>query len=337
METERQPDTWTRRAQFFLQPAANGGQAGKWRAIAAGVFVSLVFAFLVSAPSDFPENRLVHVEEGMTLDRIAQTFKESDIIRSEILFKTFVRIFAGDTGALAGDYFFENKQSVAGVARRVSRAIYGLSPVRITIPEGATVADMATLYAETFQDINREDFLAAAAAKEGFLFPDTYLFLPNVTVEQVIAEMEENFAKKIKILEKEEGGFQRPVRDIVIMASLLEKEARRIETKRIISGILWKRIEIGMPLQVDAVFPYIIGKNTFEVTLDDLNVDSPYNTYKYRGLPVGPIANPGMDSLRAAVTPIETEYLFYLSDRSGNMYYSPDFEGHVRNKNRYLK
>ena len=91
-----------------------------------------------------------------------------------------------------------------------------------------------------------------------------------------------------------------------------------------------------MPLQVDAVFPYINGKNTYTLTLDDLKIDSPYNTYKYKGLPVGPIANPGIEAIKAAVTPEESPYLYYLSDRNGNMYYAENFEEHKKNKRLYL-
>jgi len=120
------------------------------------------------------------------------------------------------------------------------------------------------------------------------------------------------------------------------MASLLEEEARALETRRIIAGILWNRIKLGMLLQVDAVFPYIIGKNTYEVTLDELQVDSPYNTYKYPGLPVGPISNPGLSAIKASVTPIESKYLFYLSDKAGRMYYAENFEKHKENRIMYL-
>jgi len=121
------------------------------------------------------------------------------------------------------------------------------------------------------------------------------------------------------------------------MASILEKEARRSETRKAISGVLWNRIEIGMPLQVDAVFPYINGKNTFQLTYDDLEIDSPYNTYKYPGLPIGPIANPGLSSIQAAITPTESENLFYLSDYDGNTYFSQTFDQHKRYKAQYLQ
>ena len=120
------------------------------------------------------------------------------------------------------------------------------------------------------------------------------------------------------------------------MASLLEKEARTTESRRIIAGILWKRLEIGMLLQVDAVFGYIINKGSLQLTLEDLSIDSPYNTYRYKGLPIGPIANPGLDSLQAATMPILTDYLFYLSDKEGTMHYSETFEEHKRKKRLYL-
>ncbi|MCR4306594.1 MAG: endolytic transglycosylase MltG, partial [Candidatus Yonathbacteria bacterium] len=124
--------------------------------------------------------------------------------------------------------------------------------------------------------------------------------------------------------------------EVITMASIIEKEAITSTDKRLVSGILWKRIDIGMPLQVDAPFAYAIGKNTFQLTLDDLAVDSPYNTYKNQGLPAGPIANPGMESILAALEPEKSSYLFYLSDRKSIIHYSATFEEHKRNKSLFL-
>ena len=120
------------------------------------------------------------------------------------------------------------------------------------------------------------------------------------------------------------------------MASLLEREVPLTYDRRVVAGILWKRIRLGMPLQVDAVFPYIIGKNSFNLTKSDLATDSPYNTYLYKGLPAGPIANPGLDAILAAVTPLPTSYLYYLSDKYGNLHYSATYEQHLANKHKYL-
>ncbi|MBP9816793.1 MAG: endolytic transglycosylase MltG, partial [Candidatus Pacebacteria bacterium] len=103
-----------------------------------------------------------------------------------------------------------------------------------------------------------------------------------------------------------------------------------------VSGILWNRIELGMPLQVDAVFGYIQDTQTYSPSFDDLEIESPYNTYRNKGLPPGPIANPGVNSILAAVTPTKTEYLYYLTGRDGKMYYAETFEAHKANRARYL-
>jgi len=120
------------------------------------------------------------------------------------------------------------------------------------------------------------------------------------------------------------------------MASLLEEEAPGHKDRRIIAGILWKRIKKGMPLQVDAAFSRVNGKNTYELTTKDLIDDSPFNTYTNKGLPPAPITNPGLSSIKAALNPIESTYWYYLSDRSGNFYYSATLEEHQRKKERYV-
>ncbi len=149
--------------------------------------------------------------------------------------------------------------------------------------------------------------------------------------------MHQTFKKRIATLTSEVEKFGKPVSEIVILASLLEEEASTSEDRRIVSGILWKRLSMGMLLQVDATFQYINGKGSLELTLDDLKIDSPYNTYKYKGLPPTPISNPGLDSIRAAVIPTKTNYLYYLSERDGTMHYATTFAEHLRNKARYLR
>ena len=120
------------------------------------------------------------------------------------------------------------------------------------------------------------------------------------------------------------------------MASILEKEAQNFEDRQKVASILWKRIAIGMPLQVDATLDYILDKNTYELTLTDLATSSPYNTYKYRGLPPKPIASPGMESIKAAISPTPTKYLYYLTDRDGKFYFAQTFEQHLVNKTKYI-
>jgi len=120
------------------------------------------------------------------------------------------------------------------------------------------------------------------------------------------------------------------------MASIIEKESLNGDERQIVSGILWKRISLGMPLQVDATFLYINGKASAELTKDDLNIDSPYNTYRNKGLPPGPINNPGLDAIVAALYPKDSPYLYYLHDKKGKVHYAKTFNEHVANKRKYL-
>lgn len=306
-----------------------------------GLFITLVCAlffyiFLFRAPSDFPTGQLVRVDEGMSLSEISARLKDARAVRSELVFESFVTVLAGDSGALSGEYLLDEPLSAFALAKRITKGEFGLASVRITITEGSTIYDIARLFEDTFPEFDSVAFLRRVSGKEGYLFPDTYLFLPNVKEDEVADELERTFERKVSEIADEVASFGKPLEDVVIMASILEEEARTSESRRIISGILWKRLAIGMPLQVDAVFPYINGKNTYELTLEDLKIDSPYNTYKYKGLPIGPIGNPGLDSLRAAINPTTSPYLYYLSDREGNMHYAKTFAEHKENKRRYL-
>ena len=121
------------------------------------------------------------------------------------------------------------------------------------------------------------------------------------------------------------------------MASLIEKEASGEKDRNIVSGILWKRIEKGIPLQVDAPFLYILGKESSELTKSDLSINSPFNTYKYKGLTPSPIGNPGLDSIKAAINPEDSPYLYYLHDAEGNIHYARTYSEHQKNIRTYLK
>ena len=224
-----------------------------------------------------------------------------------------------------------------GVSSRLTNGNFGLTPVRLTFPEGITTKQMSLILSDKLIDFDGEEFLKLSKDKEGYLFPDTYLFAPNTKPDEVIRVMKKNFDDKLLGINKAFSDFKKPLKDVVAMASILEAEARTTETRKVIAGILWKRLAMGMPLQVDAPFQYIIGKNTFQLTLADLKYDSPYNTYKYKGLPPGAIGNPGIDALLSAVTPTKSSYLFYLSDIRGNMHYANTFAEHVINKEKYLK
>jgi UPF0755 protein len=184
---------------------------------------------------------------------------------------------------------------------------------------------------------NRAQFEEIAIPLEGYLFPDTYFFPTDVTPEEVIERVYGNFNETMSRMDGEFEAFNRSLHDVTIMASLLEREGRSLKEKRMLAGILWHRIAIDMPLQVDAVFGYINNRATYSPSFADLEVDSLYNTYKYKGLPPGPIANPGYESLLAAVTPSDTgALLYYLTGNDGLMHYAKTFNEHKSNRARFL-
>lgn len=322
----------------FLSSARKRMRArpGRW---AAGAFAAALFIYfvLIAAPFNFPTGAYVSIPVGNTLSETAHELKERGVIRSALVFEFWVRVFGAKHYVVAGEYFFPEGTSVFAVAHRLGRGDFQVDPARIRIPEGATVAEIGELLEEKIPGFNAAEFARAARGKEGYLFPDTYFFMSGQDIEAILGAFANNFSTHIAGIQRQIDAFGEPLSDVVIMASLLEREAPETYDRRVIAGILWKRISLGMPLQVDAVFPYIIGKNSLDLTRKDLKVDSPYNTYVNKGLPPGPIANPSLDAILAAVTPIRTNYLYYLSDAQGNMYYSATYAQHLAARDKYLR
>ncbi len=301
-----------------------------------GVLIFLLYYITIGAPIDFPSASFVKISPGESAGQVAGVLTQRHIIHAPYFFLGATRVF-GKGQVVPGEYFFSGPETVLTIARRLSRGDYELIPVRVTIPEGVDSRQMGVLLTNKIPDFDTAAFLALAGPQEGYLFPDTYFFLPGESATSIIETMGTNFADQTMQIATTTAKFNKPFADIIIMASLLEKEAPDIKDRRIIAGILWHRIAIGMPLQVDAVFPYILGKNTFQLTIQDLAVASPYNTYIHAGLPPGPIANPGLSSILAAATPTKSNYLFYLSDSQGNFHFSVTYAQQLANERKYLR
>jgi len=303
------------------------------------VLVWLSFACIgIRAPDSFPKGTYFTISKGDGLSQIATSLLDANIIRSPFLFKAFVTISGNQKQLVSGAYDFEKSLNLFQVVYRIVAGEYGLTPVRVTIPEGSNVFEIANILKKYSKNFSEDEFIRIAGPHEGYLFPDTYYFLPSVSAEEVFEKLRDNFSKRIEVIRDETKAFNHSIDEVVKMASILEEEARTTTSRRIIAGILWKRLFIGMPLQVDAAFQYVNGKkDSADLTLDDLKIDSPYNTYVYKGFPPTAITNPGLNSLFSAVTPIKTAYLYYLSDKKGEMHYARTFEEHVANKNRYLR
>lgn len=297
----------------------------------------LIGLFFTRPPQNFPAKSVLVVRENASINEVGTYLLEQNAISSPFLFKWTVRLLNPQNGVLSGMYYFEKPSNLVSVAYRISHGEFGLTPLVLTVPEGTNIFQLADIAKKTFPAFDKQTFQKVAKSEEGYLFPDTYHFLPNVSAKEIVDTMKKNFETKIATVQGELQSFGRPLDQVIKMASYLEEEARLTLTRRMVAGILWKRLKLGMPLQIDASFQYVNGKNTYQLTLDDLKIDSPYNTYVYKGFTPTPISNPGLDAIRAAVTPIESKYFFFLSDKEGVMHYAVTHAEHVANKEKYLR
>ncbi len=274
--------------------------------------LSVYFIFL-KIPSNFPEGKIVNIKEGASLRSISKILEQENIIYSRPIFEAFVVLYGGEKHLIPGDYLFEEKNYIYEVARRITVGEKHLAPVKITIPEGFTREDIASLASNKLLYFNKNNFLEKA--KEGYLFPDTYFFLTTDTEADVLEALNDNFLNKTKNLKIEAEKVGKNFHDVITMASIIEREASGDEDRDLISGVLWKRIAIGMPLQADA---------------------API-TYKEKGLPIQAISSPGLASIKSAIYPKNTSYLYYLHDKNGNIYFAKTFSEHQKNIIKYLR
>jgi UPF0755 protein len=299
------------------------------------LFWQLFFSF-----GDLKEPLIFVVNPGDNFIKVSNNLKKAGAIKSSFLFEIYL-IFRNQTKILkAGTYQILPEMSIAEIVKLL---VTGKTiNWRLTIPEGFNLKEIENRLKEncllTFKNIQRNcdfdlkslkikdfeeqfSFLKEApkeAPLEGFLFPDTYELSFDIDSFKVAKTMLSNFEKKV--LFKFKSDFQNQEKSlfkIITMASLIEKEVRSFEDKEIVSGILWKRLQARMPLQVDATINYITGKNKFRISFEETKIDNPYNTYLYLGLPPTPISNPGLESIQAALFPKESPYWFYLSTPTG--------------------
>lgn len=298
----------------------------------------LGFGVFFIAPANFPKGKIIEIEKGSSLMKVSETLKAEGVIKSPRVLDAFVIILGGDKAIVAGDYSFERPLTVFEVAHRLINGIHGIDSVRITIPEGATREEIAEIFDQKLLNFDKEEFLTITKDTEGYLFPDTYIFFLTVKTTDVVDKMLSNFDSKIEPLLADIDKSGKTLAEIIAMASIIQKEAYNVYTEQqTISGILWKRIDKKMRLQVDATLKYITGKPSSKLTLDDLAMENEYNTYMNYGLPPGPIGSPSIKSIRAALYPVSSPYFFYLHSNAGQIYYSVDYSGHLQNKKNYLR
>jgi len=317
-------------------------------AILAGFFIFGGIYF--SRKPNSTESVVFILEKGEGSKEIALNLEKEGLIWWGPLFRAYVLVMGESKKLQAGAYELNPSMNIPAIVRKF---ISGetLKTV-ITIPEGFNlkqIEDELSLelprpaldgfFAADFK--SEFDFLndaPAGASLEGFLFPDTYKLDASMTDKEVAETFLKNFDNKLTQDLRSEIKIQnKTIFEILTMASLIEKEVKTKEDKEIVSGILWKRLKNNIPLQVDATISYVIGEGTTKISIEDTKIDSPYNTYKYLGLPKGPICNPGIESIEAAIYPKDSPYWYYLSTPEGKTIFSKTLEEHNYAKFKYLK
>lgn len=272
------------------------------------------------------EEKLFLVEKGQSLFQIGENLEKEGLIKNKFFFDFYLFLKEAQKKLQAGEYLISPSESIAEVAKKIISG--DTARISVTIPEGFTVKQIE----------EKLNLKLPGENLEGFLFPDTYQFPLRVSGEEVVKKMRDNFEKKLTPDLREEIERQgKTIFEIVTLASLIEKEVKTKEDRELVSGILWKRLKNNILLQVDATITYLTGKKTTKIPMEDLQIDSPYNTYKYKGLPLGPICNPGLDSIKAAIYPKNSEYWYYLSTLEGATIFSKTLEEHNIAQAKYLK
>lgn len=325
----------------------------KFISITAIILLLVIFYVCVQIylPLNLSSNEMVvfTVKKGWGDDQIATSLQKLGIIKSASFFKFYDLISLQHYKLQAGDYNLSPRMSIYQIVRKIANG--EVIKNNLVILEGWSVSDIAkymqskgvcsqtqfiSLTQQNYSE--RFDFLAdkpKGASLEGYLFPDTYQVADKETCDDIINLMLANFGKKLTpALRVEIKKQSKSIFDIVTMASMIEKEVRSMSDKKIVSGILWKRISIGMALQLDSTINYITDGNDPSVTIRATKINSPYNTYMYPGLPKGPISNPGIESITAAIYPTKSKYLYWLSD--GTTHFSETLEQHNAAKALYL-
>lgn len=294
----------------------------------------ILLILLETAPPRFPRNEPILIPPGASITTASRILSKHHAVYSAWLFRG-VFMLKGLSSIQSGTYFFSDRLTVFQVGARVYRGVTYDTVLRITVPEGTTSQGIAEILKRSEPAFDTEAFIALAQPYEGYLFPDTYFFPPTATPTDVITRMRATFDSKHTWFTS--SSTQISETDAVILASILEGEAKTKEDKEIVAGILLHRIASHMRLQVDAPFGYERNKKGYVPTRSDLETDTPYNTYLRYGLPPTPINNPGYESLYAATHPTKTQYVYYLTGSDGQMHYARTFAEHIQNQHTYFK
>jgi UPF0755 protein len=305
--------------------------------IISSVCLFLFIKFIQTPPVKFLVGVPIVIEPGTSMKEAIAQVKKHDLVHSEIALYLVLMLKYSDNSIKASTYIFDRPLSLSELAYELTQGDHRSDLIKITNTEGETAATIAKRAEETLSKFEAKTFLTLAKTSEGKLFPETYYIPKDYSEAEYLNLLTATFDEKISTLETEIINHPLTLEEIIILASILEREANTKESKRIVSGILQKRLDISMPLQVDASLEYILDKPLSELTAEDLDTESPYNTYLNYGLPPTPIGNPGLESIEAVLNPEKSDYLFYITGDDGKFYYAKNFDAHRNNIAKYLR
>ncbi len=315
------------------------------------------YSYVVAAPkSHLTTPQTFNVPAGWGSTKISFELKNAGLIRNAYVFQLYIWLRGIDSKMQIGQYQLSPSLSIKDIAQILSRGTGSANEVSLTFIEGWTLRDFAQ-YLSDKHIASQQDFFDTVQKKvswwdnysilaskprildlEGYLFPDTYRVYKDASLPEIVQKMLDNLETKITSQLRSDITKQgRTIHEIFTMASILEKEVKTDVDRKLVADIFYRRLKAGVALQSDATVNYATGKSTARASAQDLQIDSLYNTYKYRGLPPGPIASAGLAAITAAVYPTPNQYFYFLTTPDGKVIYSKTFAEHVAAKNKYYR
>ncbi|AIS52340.1 hypothetical protein TKV_c11690 [Thermoanaerobacter kivui] len=301
----------------------------------------------VTANTDAPQ-KVINIPKGYSTVKIGKILKENNLIKNEWFFVLRVKALNADGKLQAGKYLLSSNMTTDQIIKKIAAGKVQNDTIKVTIPEGFTVKDIAEKLSQLGL-VNKNKFLEVAqndtfnydflkdipkdrpSRLEGYIFPDTYQIPVDASEKEIINSMLKRFEEVYNTTIKDNAKNVGMSPDqIVIIASMIEKEAVVDKDRPLIAGVIYNRLKKHMKLQIDATVQYALGKHKDKLLYKDLEVDSPYNTYQHYGLPIGPICNPGFKSIEAALFPAKHDFYYYVAKEGGSHIFTKTYEEHLK-------
>lgn len=316
-------------------------------------------SFVVAPEKEAPTIEFT-IEEGAGVEMIGERLEKEAFITSAFFFKVYVKVFASPGALQAGTFSLRKGMSLQSVVAEMTHA--EAKEIEVTIPEGWTATQIGERVVKEMPNVSKADWalmsgpqgklmvaaqdvltgIPSGQGLEGYLFPDTYRFREQADAKTVADTMLLTLKRRLAeqgVVIPESLTFENgmTLHEVLTLASIIEREVRSPEDMKKVAGIFFTRMKIGMALQADSTVNYVTGKNDPGVTLEDSRVSSPYNTYRNLGLPPGPISNPGVNAIMAVFHPVDSDAVYFLTTKEGEVIYANTFAQHIANKEKYLR